>query len=85
MTWSTEGQLKINTMYSTYQVRSRHFYTNYCIVVSFSHSIGLLVMVLVVLLIVCVGINTGSAQQGELTMELTPKCTQVLDKKYTRC
>ena len=34
---------------------------------------GLLVMVsseLVVLLIVCVGINTGSAQQGELTTEL---------------
>ena len=37
---------------------------------------GLLVMVsseLVVLLIVCVGINTGSAQQGELQLSLADK------------
>ena len=34
---------------------------------------------LVVLLIVCVGINTGSAQQGELTAELVSslKTTQL--------
>ena len=42
--------------------------------VTVSIAAGLLVMVsseLVVLLIVCVGINTGSALQSELTTELT--------------
>ena len=44
---------------------------------------GLLVMVsseLVVLLIVCVGINTGSAQQGELKTELIANFIQVYSK-----
>ena len=42
--------------------------------VTVSIAAGLLVMVsseLVVLLIVCVGINTGSAQQGELMTDFT--------------
>ena len=48
---------------------SKHWYLAYTVVdIVVSIAAGLLVMVsseLVVLLIVCVGINTGSAQQGE--------------------
>ena len=49
-----------------------------------SIAVGLLVMVsseLVVLLIVCVGINTGSAQQGELAKEAFTqhRCIPYLD------
>ena len=57
--------------------------------VTVSIAAGLLVMVsseLVVLLIVCVGINTGSAQQGELAQETTiiKACILCLEDNNTK-
>ena len=56
-------------------------------VITVSIAAGLLVMVsseLVVLLIVCVGINTGSAQQGELNIHIFTKSLSMIHKLYFR-
>ena len=77
MTWSTERSTE-NKHYVQY-ISSHDTFARTIVMLLALVTVGLLVMVsseLVILLIVCVGINTGSALQGELAAELTPKCTQ---------